>query len=99
MPKRLPAGASREDTQREGVECYRTFIRGLLDVTDNIVGGRVVPPKQVVRRDGDDAYLVVAADKGTARFSDANSFSESSACASWLRNISMYSLAFCCAGF
>jgi glutamate dehydrogenase len=70
VPKRLPANASREDVQREGVECYRTFIRGLLDVTDNIVDGRIVPPEQVVRRDGDDAYLVVAADKGTASFSD-----------------------------
>ncbi len=70
VPKRLPANASREQIQREGVECYRTFIRGLLDVTDNIVEGRLVPPAQVVRRDGDDAYLVVAADKGTATFSD-----------------------------
>ena len=49
---------------------YRTFIRGLLDVTDNIVDGEVVPPPQVVRHDGDDPYLVVAADKGTATFSD-----------------------------
>jgi glutamate dehydrogenase len=70
VPKRLPTGASREEIQREGVECYRTFIRALLDVTDNIVDGRVKPPPQVVRRDGDDAYLVVAADKGTATFSD-----------------------------
>lgn len=70
VPKRIPAGASREDVQREGVECYRTFIRGLLDVTDNIVGGKIVPPREVVRRDDDDAYLVVAADKGTATFSD-----------------------------
>ncbi len=70
VPKKLPLNASREDTQREGVECYRTFIRGLLDLTDNIVAGRVVPPAQVVRRDGDDTYLVVAADKGTATFSD-----------------------------
>ncbi|MGH8174667.1 MAG: NAD-glutamate dehydrogenase [Steroidobacter sp.] len=70
VPKRMPANASREDVQREGVECYRTFIRGLLDITDNIVGGRITPPPQVVRRDGDDAYLVVAADKGTASFSD-----------------------------
>ena len=70
VPKRLPANASREDTQREGVECYRTFIRALLDVTDNFIDGKVVPPKQVVRRDGDDTYLVVAADKGTATFSD-----------------------------
>ena len=70
VPKKLPANASREDAQREGVECYRTFIRGLLDVTDNIVDGRVKPPDHVVRRDGDDPYLVVAADKGTATFSD-----------------------------
>ncbi len=52
VPKRLPANASREDVQREGVECYRTFIRGLLDITDNIVDGKLVPPPQVVRRDG-----------------------------------------------
>ena len=56
--------------QREGVECYRTFIAALLDITDNIVDGKLVPPPQVVRRDGDDPYLVVAADKGTATFSD-----------------------------
>src|SRR4030095_5855062 len=70
VPKRLPANASREDIQREGVECYRTFIRGLLDITDNIVDGKLVPPANVVRRDDDDPYLVVAADKGTATFSD-----------------------------
>lgn len=52
------------------VECYRTFIRGLLDITDNIVAGDVVPPPDVVRCDDDDPYLVVAADKGTATFSD-----------------------------
>ncbi|MBP0049517.1 NAD-glutamate dehydrogenase [Marinobacterium sp. AK62] len=63
-------GMSREEWQREGVECYRTFIRALLDVTDNLVNGEVVPPKQVVRHDEDDTYLVVAADKGTATFSD-----------------------------
>jgi glutamate dehydrogenase len=75
VPKRLPGGG-REEIQAEVIACYRTFIRGLLDLTDNIVGGRVVPPPQVVRRDGDDAYLVVAADKGTATFSDiANSIS------------------------
>ena len=50
--------------------CYRTFISGLLDVTDNLVDGATVPPPDVVRHDGDDSYLVVAADKGTARFSD-----------------------------
>ena len=75
VPKRLPAG-TREEMQAEVVSCYQTFIRGLLDLTDNIVSGRVVPPPQVVRRDGDDAYLVVAADKGTATFSDiANAIS------------------------
>ncbi len=73
VPKRLPGGG-REEIQAEVIACYRTFICGLLDLTDNIVGGKVVPPPQVVRRDGDDAYLVVAADKGTATFSDiANS--------------------------
>ena len=50
--------------------CYRTFISGLLDVTDNLVDGKIVPPPDVVRHDGDDSYLVVAADKGTATFSD-----------------------------
>ena len=50
--------------------CYRTFISGLLDVTDNLVQGKTVPPPDVVRHDGDDSYLVVAADKGTAKFSD-----------------------------
>lgn len=68
--KRPPA--DREAFRDEGVACYRLFIAGLLDVTDNIdrATGRVVPPDRVVRRDGDDAYLVVAADKGTAAFSD-----------------------------
>jgi len=70
VAKRLAQGASREEMQREGLECYRTFIRALLDVTDNIVDERVEPPPRVVRRDGDDPYLVVAADKGTATFSD-----------------------------
>ncbi|GIF36351.1 glutamate dehydrogenase (NAD) [Actinoplanes xinjiangensis] len=54
----------------EAVECYKQFITALLDVTDNILGGKIVPPKDVVRHDGDDPYLVVAADKGTATFSD-----------------------------
>ena len=75
VPRRLPAG-TREEVQAEVIACYQTFIRGLLDLTDNIVSGRIVPPPQVVRRDGDDAYLVVAADKGTATFSDiANALS------------------------
>ncbi len=69
VPKRLPA-RGRDDIQREVVFCYQTFIRGLLDLTDNIVRDRIVPPPLVVRRDGDDPYLVVAADKGTATFSD-----------------------------
>jgi glutamate dehydrogenase len=74
-PKRL-AGLSREDAQKEGVAAYQTFIRGLLDVTDNIVGGKTVVRPGIVRRDGDDPYLVVAADKGTATFSDiANAIS------------------------
>ena len=58
------------DLMTEVVDCYRTMMRGLLDVTDNIVAGRVVPPPDVVRYDDDDTYLVVAADKGTATFSD-----------------------------
>jgi glutamate dehydrogenase len=62
----------------EVVACYRTFISGLLDVTDNLVHGETVPPPDVVRHDGDDAYLVVAADKGTAKFSDiANEVAQS----------------------
>ena len=62
--------AEREAFLKEGVACYRTFLRGLLDLTDNLVGGEVVPPKDLVRHDADDPYLVVAADKGTATFSD-----------------------------
>ncbi|MFG1942089.1 NAD-glutamate dehydrogenase [Nonomuraea sp. NPDC048826] len=68
--KRPPASGSREDLLAEGVACYRMFISGLLDVTDNLVDGKVVPPPDTVRHDGDDTYLVVAADKGTATFSD-----------------------------
>ena len=59
-----------EAFRAEGVACYRLFIGGMLDVTDNIVDGAVVPPPSTVRHDGDDPYLVVAADKGTAAFSD-----------------------------
>ncbi len=64
--------ADRDATRTEGVACYQLFISGLLDVTDNVdhATGKVSPPPEVVRRDGDDAYLVVAADKGTATFSD-----------------------------
>lgn len=68
--KQLPHPSDRQAFIAEGIECYKTFIRGLLDVTDNIVGGDIVPPKNVVRKDEDDPYLVVAADKGTATFSD-----------------------------
>jgi glutamate dehydrogenase len=69
VPKQMPQG-SREAVQREGTECYRLFIRGLLDLSDNVAGSRIVPPVQTVRYDPDDPYLVVAADKGTATFSD-----------------------------
>ncbi|MGH6717842.1 MAG: NAD-glutamate dehydrogenase domain-containing protein, partial [Alphaproteobacteria bacterium] len=68
--KRPPAEGGREALFAEGVACYRTMIAGLLDVTDNLVAGEVRPPERVVRYDGDDPYLVVAADKGTATFSD-----------------------------
>ncbi|GAA5044259.1 glutamate dehydrogenase [Thermocatellispora tengchongensis] len=68
--KRPPESGSREEVLAEGIACYRMFISGLLDLTDNLVDNQVVPPKDVVRRDGDDTYLVVAADKGTATFSD-----------------------------
>ncbi len=62
--------ADREAWARLGIECYKTFLRGLLDITDNRAGDAIVPPGNVVRYDGDDPYLVVAADKGTATFSD-----------------------------
>ena len=68
--KKLPDPGDREAYQAEVLACYRTFISAMLDVTDNIVGDLVVPPVGVVRLDGDDPYLVVAADKGTATFSD-----------------------------
>jgi glutamate dehydrogenase len=68
--KKAPPPSDREAYLREGVACYRDYLRGLLDLTDNIVGGTVVPPPQVRRLDADDPYLVVAADKGTASFSD-----------------------------
>ncbi len=75
--KRLPRGGDREAVLAEGVRAYRTFIAALLDVTDNLVNDTIVPPKDVVVWDDDDAYLVVAADKGTAAFSDiANDIAE-----------------------
>ncbi|MEX2488662.1 MAG: NAD-glutamate dehydrogenase [Pseudomonadales bacterium] len=77
LPKKLPRDGGRDAIQVEAIECYRIFIQGLLDVTDNLVKGKVVPPPQTVKHDDDDYYLVVAADKGTASFSDiANSISE-----------------------
>ncbi|MGO2128367.1 MAG: NAD-glutamate dehydrogenase, partial [Pseudoalteromonas prydzensis] len=66
--KQLPT--DRDAFFKEGQECYKIFIRGLLDITDNIIQGEIVPPVDVTRHDEDDAYLVVAADKGTATFSD-----------------------------
>ncbi len=75
--KQPPPDASREALLGEGIACYRTFLAGLLDLTDNIVGSRTVTPPQLRRLDGPDPYLVVAADKGTATFSDiANAISE-----------------------
>jgi glutamate dehydrogenase len=73
--KRMPL--EREAQQAEVIACYQTLIRGLLDITDNIVDDKIVAPPFMVRHDKDDAYLVVAADKGTATFSDiANAISE-----------------------
>ncbi|WP_412538512.1 NAD-glutamate dehydrogenase [Longispora sp. K20-0274] len=75
--KQAPAASDRDAFFAEGVDCYKLFISALLDVTDNLVAGKIVPPAEVVRHDGDDPYLVVAADKGTATFSDtANGISE-----------------------
>ncbi len=75
--KAAPPASDREAYMKEGVDCYKNFLRGLLDVTDNLVKGKVTPPKDVVRHDPDDPYLVVAADKGTATFSDyANGVSQ-----------------------
>ena len=68
--KRLPVDGDRAAVQTEVVDCYKTLIRGMLDLTDNLAGDAVTPPADVVRLDDDDPYLVVAADKGTATFSD-----------------------------
>ncbi len=70
VAKQTPEGLSRDAFIEYGIHCYKTFISALLDVTDNIVDNTIKPPKNVVRRDSDDPYLVVAADKGTATFSD-----------------------------
>ena len=68
--KKPPVAGDREALLAEGIACYRLFLSGLLDITDNVVKGALVPPADVVRHDDDDPYLVVAADKGTATFSD-----------------------------
>ncbi|WER44584.1 NAD-glutamate dehydrogenase [Cupriavidus sp. WKF15] len=74
--KRPPPPTDRDAFLQEGIACYQTFLRGLLDLTDNLVAGALVPPPDVVRLDDNDPYLVVAADKGTATFSDfANAIS------------------------
>ena len=70
VPKLLAPGATREAAQAEGIATYTLFISSLLDITDNIGPDGIVPPRDVIRHDGDDPYLVVAADKGTATFSD-----------------------------
>lgn len=75
--KNPPQTGDRQDFFNEGVECYKILVRGLLDITDNLDQAKVLHPDNVVRRDDDDPYLVVAADKGTATFSDiANGLSE-----------------------
>ncbi|TXS92795.1 NAD-glutamate dehydrogenase [Parahaliea maris] len=77
VAKNLTADMSRDEVQQEGIECYQLFIRGLLDITDNRVESGIQRPSQVVCKDEEDPYLVVAADKGTATFSDiANALSE-----------------------
>src|SRR3546814_6688778 len=68
--KQRPASAGRGAYSAAGSECYKTSVRGLHDITDNLKRGRIVPPRDVLRYDGDDPYLVVAADKGTTTFSD-----------------------------
>ena len=78
FPKQLPKEGGREAFIEEGIACYRMFISGLLDLADNFVDGKVVQPQGLVIHDKEDPYLVVAADKGTATFSDiANEISQS----------------------
>jgi len=78
-PKQLPKGGSPDAVRTEAIAAYKVFLSGLLDITDNLdAKGKVIPPTSVVAHDGDDPYLVVAADKGTATFSDiANGVAES----------------------
>ena len=74
LPKKLPLTQGRESVMEEAICCYRLFISSLLDITDNIKNNKIIKPQNVICYDGDDPYLVVAADKGTATFSDiANS--------------------------
>ncbi|RDE09663.1 NAD-glutamate dehydrogenase [Pelagibacterium lacus] len=76
VPRQMPPDPDRDTFMAEGTACYKIFIGALLDVTDNLLGDTVLPPEMVFRRDADDPYLVVAADKGTASFSDtANAIS------------------------
>lgn len=77
VPKCLPTDGKREAILQEGISCYEDFIRGLLDVTDNLIDNNVISVKNTICYDGEDPYIVVAADKGTATFSDiANRISE-----------------------
>ena len=87
-PKQMPINATRDETQAAGIAAYKLFINALLDVTDNLHSdGSVVPPPDCVRHDEDDPYLVVAADKGTATFSDiANGIAEGAASGSATRS-------------
>ncbi len=76
-PKKLPPASDRQAFMEEGIAAYKLFVGTMLDLTDNIISGVIVPPADTVRHDGDDPYLVVAADKGTATFSDiANALSQ-----------------------
>lgn len=76
VPKHLPVNGTREEIMAEGISCYQLFIRGLLDITDNYQEGKIIKPQSALLYDEDDPYLVVAADKGTATFSDiANAIS------------------------
>jgi glutamate dehydrogenase len=77
VPKCLPVNGTREEVMNEAISCYQNFIRGLLDITDNLNDKDIIPPNNVVCYDEQDPYLVVAADKGTATFSDiANDISK-----------------------
>jgi len=78
FPKNLPRGGDRDAIQAEAIRAYKTFLSGLLDITDNIdADNKIIPPAGVIAHDGEDPYLVVAADKGTATFSDiANGVAE-----------------------